>query len=464
MSKKILIKNAQAVVTCDDFDNVFRDCDILIDGPKIIQIGKDINCPDSEQIKAKGKFVYPGLINTHHHFFQTFVRNLDNVDYINLHVVDWLEQIYPIFQYVNEDVIYYSTLTALADLIKHGCTCAFDHQYCYTKASGKNLVDRQMEVAEMLGIRYHAGRGTNTLPKSQGSTIPDNMLETTDEFLNDCVRLIDLYHDNNPFSMKQIVMAPCQPINSYKETFSETVTVAREHGVYMHTHLGEGEYDLMRERWGKDTLEWCADIGFIGKDVWYAHSWEVTPQQYKLIADNGSGIAHCPSPAILGGFGILDIKALQTAGVNVSLGVDGSATNDSSNLLDSLRTSFFMQAWHSKQRNGAVGAYDMLKVATRGGAAALGRPDLGSLEVGKAADLFMIDAETLELTGTRHNPGSLLARVAVTGPVWMTMINGKIVFKDNMLLGIDEYKLAEEGEKICDAVFRGPCEAFHKFC
>lgn len=463
MASKILIKNAAAIVTCDGQDNMYRDSDILIEGPAIRAIGKHLDAEGAEVIDAKGKFVYPGLINTHHHFFQTFVRNLITIDYPSLTVMDWIDKIYRIFQIIDNDVIYYSTLTSFADLIKHGCTCAFDHQYCYTTKTGKEPVDRQMAAAGLLGIRYHAGRGGNTLPREQGSSIPDNMLETTKEFLDDCGRLIDTYHDPDPFSMRQIVMAPCQPINCCADTFIDTVAMAREKGVRMHTHLGEGETEGIRARYGKRTLEWCRDIGFIGEDVWYAHNWEVLPEEYRILAETGTGVSHCPSPAILGGFPILNIKAMQDAGVLISLGCDGSATNDSSNLLDALRIAYLMQTYYTKERGGSVSAYDMLKVATVNGAKTLGRSDLGSLEPGKAADLFMIDTEKLELAGALHDPKNMLARVGLTGPVWMTMINGKVVFKDGELQGIDEQKLAAEGEEVCSRVIRRPSEAFRPF-
>lgn len=463
MASKILFKNAGAIVTCDENDSVYRDCDLLVEGAAITAIGKNLDSDGAQVIDATGKFLYPGLINTHHHFFQTFVRNLVTIDYPSLTVMDWIDKIYRIFQIIDNDVIYYSSLTSFADLIKHGCTCAFDHQYCYTSKTGKETVDRQMEAAALLGIRYHAGRGTNTLPRSEGSSIPDNMLETTEEYLKDCERLIRTYHDPEPFSMRQIVMAPCQPVNCQPETFIDTVALAREKGVRMHTHLGEGETAQIVDRYGKRTLEWCRDIGFIGEDVWYAHNWEVLPEEYKLLADTGTGVSHCPSPAILGGFPILDIKAMQDAGVLISLGCDGSATNDSSNLLDAMRIAYLMQAYHTKARGQGASSYDMLKIATIHGAKTLGRNDLGSLEPGKAADLFLIDTERLELSGALHDPKNLLARVGMTGPVWMTMINGTVVWKDGELPGIDEKKLAADGEAVCTRVIRQPSEAFRCF-
>jgi len=461
MGHTILIKNAAAVVTCDGEDHVYRDADILIEGPQIKKIGKSLTDVHDEEVDASGFFIYPGLINTHHHFFQTFVRNLKTIDYPNMTVPEWLDKAYRVFCLINGDVIFYSSLTAMADLIKHGCTCAFDHQYCYTDTTGKTPVDRQMEAAKMLGIRYHAGRGVNTLPRSKGSTMPDNMVETTEEYLEDCERIIKLYHDPKPFSMSQIVMAPCQPINCYKETFTETIKMARKYGVRMHTHLGEGENDIMQDRWGMRTLDWCREIGYVGKDVWVAHAWELKPEEYREMGRLGMGISHCPSPAILGGFPILPLKELKEDDVCVSLGCDGSATNDGSSLLDSMRTAWMMQAWFSKQRGGCIEPYEMLKIATVNGAKTLGRDDLGSLEAGKGADLFMVDTGTLELTGTLHDPKNLLARVGVTGPVKMTMINGKVVFKDGQLTGVDERKLAREGEEVCTKVLRIPSEAFH---
>ena len=377
---KTLIRNAKAIVTCDAQDHVYWNADLLIDGPRILKIGSQLPDPYDEVLDASGMFIYPGLINTHHRFFQTFVRNLITIDYPNMTVPEWLDKAYRVFQLINDEVIFYSSLTAMGDLLKHGCTCAFDHQYCYTKSTGKAPVDRQMEAARMLGIRYHAGRGVNTLPREKGSTIPENMLETTEEYLQDCERIIQLYHDPNPYAMSQIVLAPCQPINSYPETFTETVKLARAKGVRMHTHLGEGENEIMLARWGKRTLDWCQDIGFIGEDVWYAHGWELTPEEYTVLGRFGSGVSHCPGPAILGGFPILPMREMMEAGVCLSLGCDGSATNDSSSLLDSMRTAWMMQAWHSKARSGCISPYEMLKIATVGGAKTLGRTDLGSLE------------------------------------------------------------------------------------
>lgn len=449
---RTLIKNARAVVTCDAGDRVFSDCDILIEGPEILQIARDIPCTDCTVIDGTGKIVYPGLINTHHHLFQSFVRNIKSIDCPNMTLVEWLDQIYRIFATLDAEAIYYASLTSLSDLIKHGCTTAFDLQYCYTPYTGLSPIDRQMEAARELGIRLHAGRGVNTLPRQEGSTIPDGMRETTAGFIADSRRLIDAYHDTSRFSMRQIALAPCQPMNCCTDTFTEAVRLARETGVRLHTHLAEGENEAMQARWGMRTLDWCEKIGFVGENVWFAHCWELTDDEFKKLADLGSGISHCPEAAMLAGAPILPFKRLKELGVTVGLGCDGSATNDGSSLLSSIRIGYLLQAYFSKERGGSVSAYDLLKAATINGAKLLGRTDIGSLEAGKAADLFMLDVSTLNMVGTSHDPQSLIGRVGATENVWLTMVNGEVVFRDDRLCSVDEAALARKAEALCGQV------------
>ncbi len=463
MAGKTLIRGAKAIVSCDAADTVYKDADILIEGQMITAIGKDLGKDGTfdEVIPGEGCFVYPGLVNTHHHFFQEFVRNLVTIDYPNMTVPEWISKIYRIFQEIDDDVIYYTSLTAMSDLLKHGCTTAFDHQYCYTVKSGKRPVDRQMEAAKLLGIRYHAGRGANTLPPSAGSEIPEKMVETTDEFLQDCERLVSLYHDPAPFSMSQIVPAPCQPMNCYPETFRDTVSFCRERGLRMHTHMGEGECEVMKERFGMRTPYWAEKIGFLGDDVWVAHAWELTDDEYELLGRTGTGVSYCPTPAIMGGFPILPMQQMQRAGVNISIGCDGSATNDGSNLLDAMRLAWMAQCWYTKKRGGSISPYEMLKIATINGAKTLGRNDLGSLEAGKAADLFMIDTRKMELTGALHDPMNLIVRTGLTGCVDLTMVGGKVVWNGRELSGINEQELAAEGERVFSRVLRDPFKTIY---
>lgn len=446
---RLLLKNADYIITCDDNDNVFENCDILVEDKQIKLIAKNIisDTQVDETINCSGKAIFPGLVNTHHHFFQTFVRNRLSIDYPSMTVIEWLDKIYRVFCRMDEEMLYYSSLVAISDLLKHGCTTAFDHQYCHTRPNGKHMIDQSVKAAEMLGVRYVGGRGTNTLPREEGSTIPPAMLETTEEFILDCERLIAAYHDPEPFAMSQIVVAPCQPVNCYPETFTESVKLARKHHVSMHTHLGEGENPNIVERYGMRTLDWCIEKEFIGEDVWFAHCWELKAEEFETMGKYGSGVSHCPAPAVLGGFPIIDMKQILSTNTTISLGVDGSATNDSSNLLDTLRLAYLMQASLSKQRGGTVTPYDIVKMATRGGAKSLGRPEIGYLATDMAADLFALDVNRLEFVGALHDIKNLIPRLAYTGEVDFTMVNGEIVFRNGELTRVDEEELKQQAEK-----------------
>lgn len=445
----LLLKNASAIVSCDNDDRIYENCDLLVEGKVIKAIASDLTLTHTVDnvIDCTGKVLFPGLINTHHHFFQTLVRNRLSIDYPSMTVIEWLDKIYKIFSKFDEEMLYYSSLIAMSDLIKHGCTTAFDHQYCHTLPDGRKMIDQQVKAAKLIGMRYVGGRGCNTLPLEKGSTIPAPMLETTDEYLIDCERLIAAYHDPYEFSMTQIVIAPCQPVNCYSETFAESAKLARKHGVRLHTHLGEGENLLMLERYGMRTLDWCEEYEFIGDDVWFAHCWELTAEEFDKIGRYRSGVSHCPAPAVLGGFPILDMKSILETGTVLSLGCDGSSTNDSSNLLDTLRLAYVLQAWHSKMRNGSVTPYELLLMATRGGAETLGRPELGSLEVGKAADLFALDLNRLEFVGGLHDLRNFIPRIGYTGQVALTVIDGCPVFRDGKLLLVDEIELKKDADK-----------------
>ena len=463
MVDKILIKNALAIITCNAQNDIHYNSDLYIEGPEIIKIGKNLEAGDARIIDGKNMFVYPGLINTHHHFFQAFVRNNVWLDWTKLDVMDWIKQIYEFFKLIDSDSIYYTSLSSMSELIKHGCTTAFDHQYCYPKHAGKLLVDRQMEAAELLGMRFHAGRGTNTLPRSKGSIMPDEMVETTDEFLKDCDRLISKYHQYEKFGMKRIVVAPCQPVNCYPETFSESVKLARSKKVSMHTHLGEGEDPIIVERYGKRSLEWCEDLGFVGPDVWYAHGWDLQDEEIDLLAKIKTGVSHCPAPAFLGGFNVLNIPRFYAKNVPLGLGVDGHASNDNSNLMEIIRTTYLLQCHAAGQRDLPIPPpQEFLKMATAGGAKLLNRDDIGILEEGKAADMFLLDTRKLEYVGTLHDPASLPVKVGISEPVTMTIINGKVVYEDGHLNGINESVIFDKAQETCKKVIYS--DSNYKLC
>jgi hydroxyatrazine ethylaminohydrolase len=294
--------------------------------------------------------------------------------------------------------------------------------------------------------------------------IPDAMCETTKQYIDDCKRIIKKYHDTSEFSMHQIVMAPCQPMNCYAETFTETVKLARENNVRMHTHMYEGEANIMLDKFGKRTFEWLEDLDFVGPDVWIAHGWEIKPEEYKKFGDLEVGVSYCPAPATMSAIGeIPNMSEMIKNNMTISMGCDGQASNDGSNLLDSLRLCYVMQMNRRHATGVCVDPYEILKMATVNGAKTLGRDDIGSLEVGKAADLFMIDTNTLELAGALHDPKAIIMTVGLTGNLWLTMINGKIVFSDGKLVGIDESKLAKEAEAECNNSIRKQCPAFDEY-
>ncbi len=443
----MLLKSCAAIVRSAHLP-VLRDQDILIEGPAISAIGPDLAAPTgAEVIDARGWFVYPGLVNTHHHFFQTFVRNRADLDWTKLTVLQWLDRIYPIFARLNEAAFYHSSVVALAELIKHGCTTAFDHQYNFPRHAGTRIVDRQFEAARLFGIRFHAGRGGNSLPKSEGSTIPEEMRETTAEFIGDCERLIDTYHDAAPFSMGQVVVAPCQPINGYRDTFVESVRLARDKGVFLHTHVGEGESPFMQARTGKRTVDYLEEMGFCGPDTWYAHAWELSHGELAQLAASKTGVSHCPEPVYLVGAEVTDIPAMQALGVRLGLGVDGAASNDNSNLMHCIHSAYMLQCLVASTRKHPVPEpADFLHYATQGGADLLGRKDLGTLLPGKAADLFAIDTRRLDYVGTRHDPVSLIAKVGIGTVTDMTMVGGRIIWRDGAFPGLDEGRLFADAE------------------
>lgn len=444
----ILLKSCAAIIQSAS-QPVLWNHDLLIDGTAIKAIGPDLSqeADGADIIDARGHFVYPGLINTHHHFFQCFVRNRAELDWTRYSVIEWLDLIYPIFSKLDEECFYHSSIVAMAELIKHGCTTAFDHQYCFPKHAGSRIIDRQFEAAQLMGMRFHAGRGGNTLPKSEGSTIPDEMLETTDGFIADCERVIDAYHDNGEFSMAQVAIAPCQPVNCYKETFVESVRLARDKGVQLHSHVGEGESSVIEQVHGMRTVDYCEDIGFAGPDTWYAHGWELTRDELSKMANSGTGLSHCPEPVYLVGAEITDIPAMDTLGVRIGLGVDGAASNDNSNLMHTVHSSYMLQCLTASKRQDQVPTpARFLHYATEGGASLLGRSDIGRLAPGMAADLFTIDTRKLDYVGTRHDPISLIAKVGIGSPVDLTIINGRIVWQNGSFPHLDEAQLFKEAE------------------
>lgn len=437
----MLIKNAKTVVTCDSEDRVLEDVNIFIEDGIIKNIGKEVFETD-EIIDAKDMIVYPGLINTHHHLYQTFTRNLPQVQ--NLELFDWLVTLYEIWKGLSPKSIEYSSIVGMGELMKYGATTVFDHHYVFPEHESEEFIDIQFDVAERLGLRFHASRGSMSLSKKDGGLPPDSVVQTVDEILYDSERLIKKYHDSSKNSMRQIALAPCSPFSVTAELMKDSAVLARKYGVRLHTHLAEtiDEEDFTLKKFNMRPLEYMESLGWVGPDVWYAHGIHFNTEELELLARTKTGVCHCPVSNMKLSSGIARIPEMIEMGIPVGLGVDGSASNDGSNLLEEIRVAYLLHRLNSSEN--APTGYDILKLATNGSAEVLGRKDIGSLEVDKAGDLFMINSNRLALVGTNYDPKSLIGTVGIKEKVDYTIINGKVVVKDGRLVNLDEEKAAKE--------------------
>lgn len=442
----LFIKNASSIVTCDNNDRVHNNSNILIENGVITYIGKEEKNAD-RVIDASGCFVYPGLINTHHHLFQIFTRNLPQVQ--NMELFEWLTNLYEIWKNLNHDVVYYSSMTAMGELLKTGCTTCFDHHYLFPQKNSEMLLDSQFRAAKDLGIRMYASRGSMDLSKKDGGLPPDSVVQSLDEILKDCDRVVKKYHDPSKYSMSMVALAPCAPFNVTGELMKQSAVLARDLKVRLHTHLCEtkDEEVFVREKFNMRPLEYMETLGWVGEDVWYAHGIHFNDEELKYLADTKTGVAHCPISNMKLSSGVCKIPEMLKLGVPVGLAVDGSASNDGSSLLEEMRVCYLLHRLNSSDK--APSAYDILKIATNGGAKVLGRDDIGSLEVGKAADLFMIDMRRLEMVGANFDSKSLFGTIGWKGSVDYTIVNGKVVVEKGKIVTIDEekiYRLADETE------------------
>ena len=445
----VLIKNAQAIVTVDPQDRVLYNANILIEDNVIRYVGNEQQDAD-RVIDASHCYVYPGLVNTHHHLYQTFTRNLPQVQKMEL--FPWLVTLYEIWRGLDEACVYYSALTGMGELLKYGCTTCMDHHYIFPKTGSDTFIDQQFRAAEALGIRFHATRGSMTRGKSDGGLPPDDLVQTVDAILRDSERLVKKFHDPAPFSMRQVALAPCSPFSVTSDLLRESAVLARELGVRLHTHLCEtkDEENFCLEAVGQRPLDYMASCGWLGGDVWFAHGIHFNDEELKLLADTGTGVAHCPVSNMKLASGVCRVPEMLELGVPVGLAVDGSASNDGSNLMAEIRTAYLLHRLHSSEK--APTGYDLLKMATKGSAAVLGRTDIGSLEAGKAADLFLLDVDLLELAGAKKDPACLLGTVGYGRPAKLVMVNGRVVAEDGRLLGVDEEEVRDRAWELADAL------------
>ena len=458
----LLIKNVEMLVTMDDRRREIKHASLYIKDGFIEAIGdaKDLPQTADEILDLSGHVVFPGFVNTHHHFYQTLTRAVPKAQDANL--FNWLVTLYPIWARLTPEDIRTSTRTALAELALSGCTTASDHLYLFPNGS---KLDDEIEAAASVGLRLHASRGSMSLGESQGGLPPDSVVDTEEAILKDSQRLIETYHDPKPGSMVQIVLAPCSPFSVTTELMRQSAILAREYGVHLHTHLAEteDEEDFCLEKFGHRPVAYMQEVDWIGHDVWFAHSVYVNNEEIKLYADSGCGVAHCPGSNMRLASGIAPIVEMLTRGVNVGLGVDGSASNDSSHLLGEARLAMLLSRVGAGVRGASrsgedapplMSARQVLEIATRGGAAVLGRSDIGSLEVGKCADLFAINLNRLDYAGALHDP---VAAAIFCAPqkVDFNMVGGKLVVKDGELVGLDVPALVNKHNRAAARLLNG---------
>lgn len=440
----LLVKNAAIIVTMDKADRELKDAAIFCRDGFIEQIGRAADLPQTadEILDLRDHIVLPGLVNTHHHFYQTLTRALPGAQNANL--FNWLKYLYPIWARMNPEDIFISTQIALAELALSGCTTASDHLYLFPNGS---KLDDEIEGAATTGLRLHASRGSMSLGESQGGLPPDSVVDTEDSILRDSERLILRYHDPKPGSRLQIVLAPCSPFSVTGQLMRDSAVMARKHHVHLHTHLAEteDEDDFCLQKFGHKPVAYMQTVDWIGSDVWFAHSVWVNQAEMDLYARHGCGVAHCPSSNMRLASGIAPVMTMLGKGIKLGLGVDGSASNDSSHMLNEVRQAMLLARLNSGIKGASRSAPDApplmtarqaLSVATRGGAAVLGRDDIGSLEVGKCADFFAINLNKLDYAGALDDP---VAAVVFCAPLKAdyTVVGGEAVVQNGHFIKFD---------------------------
>ena len=398
-----LIKDCSHLMTMDEDRRELKDCDILIRDGVIAEIGSGLSTV-GETVLAQDCVVTPGLVNTHHHLYQTLTRSVPEAQ--NALLFGWLKELYPIWSRFTPEHIFISAQIGLAELALSGCTLSSDHLYLYP--NGSRLEDT-IEAAATVGLRFHPTRGAMSIGESNGGLPPDSLVENEKGIIKDFIRVIDAFNDPSAGSMCRVGVAPCSPFSVSRELMRDTAILARDKGVMMHTHLAENDEDIAYslENFGCRPGQYAHDLGWIGPDVWHAHCVKLDATEIALFAETGTGVAHCPCSNCRLGSGIAPIRAMQDAGVAVSLGVDGSASNDAGNLIAEARQAMLLQ----RVVNGAdaMSVREALELATRGGANVLGRSDCGRISIGSRADIAIWDVSGIESAGSWDKSALLLS-------------------------------------------------------
>lgn len=432
-------------------DPVLHDAAILVRDREIVWVGSSQELPEdargAEIINLGGHVVLPGLVNAHHHLYQSLTRCIAQ----DAGLFEWLKTLYPIWLGMNSDAIHTSALVGLAELMLSGCTTASDHLYIYPNDC---RIDDEIRAATEIGIRFHATRGSMSLGESQGGLPPDAATEDEDRILEDSNRAIETFHDASRYAMTRVALAPCSPFSVTPDLMIQSARLARQHGVMLHTHLAEtwDEDQFCLERFGKRPLEYAESLEWIGSDVWFAHGVHFSHSDAHRLGACGCGVAHCPSSNMRLASGIAPVRIMLESGVKLGLGVDGSASNDGGHLLNEARQAMLLSRLGAPGAH--IGARDALWIATRGGADVLGRDDIGQLAPGFAADLIAIDLNRVEFAGALHDP---LAAVVFCAPrgVDFSMVNGRVVIEGARLITLEMQPVIERHNRISRSLIEG---------
>ncbi len=444
----ILIRNADAILTMDEDRRELETADILIEGGVIAAIGAGLEAPEgAEIVNAAGSVITPGLVNTHHHLYQTLTRAVPGGQ--DALLFGWLKALYPIWARFGPEEMRVSAMVGLAELALSGCSLTSDHLYLFP--NGSRLEDT-IEAAGEVGLRFHPTRGAMSIGESDGGLPPDDLVESEAAILEDCIRVVDAFHDPAEGAMLRVGIAPCSPFSVSRDLMREAAHLARDKGVMLHTHLAENEEDIAYslEKFGCRPGQYAEDLGWTGDDVWHAHCVKLDGGEIDLFARSRTGVAHCPCSNCRLGSGIAPVRAMRDRGVRVGLGVDGSASNDSGNLMQEARQAMLLQ--RVAQGADRMSAREALEIATRGGADVLGRPDCGRLAPGRRADIAVWDASGIESAGSWDRAALLLA-----GPsrVRDLFVEGRQVVRDGRLTTVDLPRLIERQNALARALAEG---------
>lgn len=460
----LLIRNAQTIATQDDSQAELHNASIFIRDHVIEAIGPADSLPDTADtvIDARHHVVIPGLINTHHHMYQSLTRAIPSVQ--NAELFGWLRGLYPIWAGLTPAMVHTSTQVAMAELLLSGCTTSSDHLYIYP--NGVTL-DDSIEAAREIGMRFVATRGSMSVGQSLGGLPPDNVVENEAFILKDTQRVIESYHDARLGAMTQVAVAPCSPFSVSRDLMKTSAELARSLGVRLHTHLAENDHDIAYslEKFNCTPTQYAQDLGWLGSDVWHAHCVKLDDEGISLFAATRTGVAHCPCSNMRLASGIAPVRKMRDAGVPVGLGVDGSASNDAAHMLNEARQAMLL-ARLRKSMEAPFGcdtaplemtARDALHLATRGGAEVLGRKDIGQIKAGLCADLALFDLRTLNFAGGAvHDPvGSLM--LCASANAAYTIVHGRVVVENGQLCTVDLGPLIERHNAFSKALANAAC-------